>query len=414
MPGQHKALDTSKLDAVCNLVAAGVSIRQAARFMDCDPKSIRRERARNDEFRRRLDKAKSAASIRPIQTLLAATQDNWRAALCWMERVDPDRFARPDATVVTKREANRFVADLIAAIEKAIKKPNQRKRLFRLLTPAMPTAMRRNWEMIARRRAAEDFDRRQAERDEKRRRQRRARDNRRSRLWSEIGDWLPWELYKKLQANEDLLDPEEVFGQTPGDSRTPDELIDDALADVPRHYKPGSMKSEQYVARHSESEPYYSWEQWCALSQEERKRISSERARKRRLLEAALWPAAPSPEDAAADDPTPADPTKGASLGTIEASPATNDGTPPGRLPDDSASPPTAEPKPPNDLPFSGEAPSPAEGLATKEKNFPGGNPSEAPCSPIPVEDSPWRAPRSRFSAPSPVQFRGLGLPYLK
>jgi hypothetical protein len=364
MSGQHKALDASKQDAVCNLIAAGVSIRQAARYVECDPKSIRREAARNDDFRRRLDKAKSEASIRPIQTLLEAAQEDWRAALSWMERVDPDRFARPDAAVVTKREANKFVADLIEAIEKEVKNPRERERLFRLLMPAMPTAMRRSWEINARRRAAQAFDRRQGERDEKKRLQRRARDERRWRLWHEIGEWLPWELYTKLQQNEDLFDPEEVFGQTPGDNRTPNELIDDAFADVPRHYRPGSMKSDEYVAINMGQQKIYGYREWCAQSREERDRISAEYDRKRRALETALWPPAQSPEDSMPDvaspigsapDATP----KGASLVANDASPATNNFPPLRRLPDDSASLQSAEPKPRNDLPFSSEAPSP-------------------------------------------------------
>jgi len=369
MPGQQKALDTSKQDAVCNLVAAGVSIRQAARFVDCDPKSIRRERARNDEFRRRLDKAKSAASIRPIQTVLAAAQQDWRAALCWMERIDPDRFARPDATVVTKREANRFVADLIAAIEKAIKKPNKRKRFFRLLTPAMPTAMRRNWEINAVHRATERatqvFDERQAERERRKHIKRRERDSRRWQLWEEIGNWLPPELRDKLEQNRDLLDPQEVFVQMPAPADStgsatrgnqwPDDLIGEALADVPRNYPPGSYGAEMEALNSRGREKIYSYEQWCALTQEERERIASERHTKIDPAAAAQSPTALSPDDA-----PPVDPTKGASLDTQDASPATNDRTPPGRLPDDRASPPSAEPKPPNDLPFSDEAPSPA------------------------------------------------------
>jgi hypothetical protein len=394
MAGQKKALDTSKQDAICNLVASGVSIRQAARYVDCDPKSIRREAGRNDAFRGRLQKAKSEVKIRPVQTLLEAAQDDWRAALSWMECVDPDRFARPEAAIVTKREANQFVADLIAAVEKEVKNPNEQNRLFRVLTPAMPTAMRRNWEISARRRAAQNFDRRQAERAEKRRLARRAHDDRRSRLWNEIADWLPWKLYDKLLKNHDLFDPEEVFGQTPGDNRTPGEIRKDALADVPRHYKPGSKKSEEYVALHSDFEQPYSWEEWCALPQAERERISSERERKRNLLANALWPAGQSTDDAATDDAatddaatddavaddavaddavaddavaddavadetTPDKATKGASLIAQEASPATNIDTPLGRLSGNNASPPSADPKPPNDLPSADEAPSP-------------------------------------------------------
>src|SRR5262245_9687846 len=94
--GRPRALGDDQQDTVCSLVAAGVSVRQAADFLDCDPRSIRREAQRNEDFRRRLAKAKTEARVHPLETLQRAAQTNWRAALNWMERFDPDRFARPN------------------------------------------------------------------------------------------------------------------------------------------------------------------------------------------------------------------------------------------------------------------------------------------------------------------------------
>ena len=240
--GRPRALDDQKLKTVCSLVAAGVSLRQAAHFVDCDPQSIRREAARNDDFRAQLAKAKSEANIHPLQTLHQAAKANWRAALSWMERIDPDRFARPDAAIVTKREANQLVADLIDAIERAISSPQERKNLFDLLTPAMPAAMRRRWNGPAMRRALERatqvFDNREAERERKELTEKSQRDRRRRNLWHEIAQWLPAELYHKFAHNEDLFDPEEVFAQPPG----PGPLVSDAH----KTYKPGTIGAQTY------------------------------------------------------------------------------------------------------------------------------------------------------------------------
>ena len=85
--GQPRALDDEKQKTVCSLVAAGASLRQAAHFVDCDPKTIRREARRNDDFRGQLAKAKSEANIHPLQTLQQAAKTNWRAALSWMEHI---------------------------------------------------------------------------------------------------------------------------------------------------------------------------------------------------------------------------------------------------------------------------------------------------------------------------------------
>src|SRR5262245_9602092 len=80
--GRPRALDEDKQTTVCSLVAAGVSIREAADFLDCDPRSIRREAERNENFRRQLAQAKSDARIHPLETLRRAAKSNWRAALC--------------------------------------------------------------------------------------------------------------------------------------------------------------------------------------------------------------------------------------------------------------------------------------------------------------------------------------------
>ena len=61
-PGRPKALDETQHGNVCELVAGGSSIRQAARYMGCAPSSIRREAARNEEFRRQLAMAKAEAA----------------------------------------------------------------------------------------------------------------------------------------------------------------------------------------------------------------------------------------------------------------------------------------------------------------------------------------------------------------
>ena len=240
--GRPKALDGENQKTVCSLLAAGASLRQAARYVDCDPQSIRREAERNDEFRRQLAKAKSEANIEPLETLRHAAKNDWRAALSWMERIDPDRFARRDASVITKREANQFVADLIESIDQAISKPRERNNLFKLLAPAMPAAMRRCWDGKATRRALERatqvFDNRKQERQRRKCMEKSQRDLRRRNLWHEIGKWLPTELKQKFAQNEDLFDPEEVFTEVPG----PGPLVRDAA----RTYKPGSNGAMQY------------------------------------------------------------------------------------------------------------------------------------------------------------------------
>jgi hypothetical protein len=196
--GQPKALDDDKQHTICQLVAAGVTLRQAAGFVDCDPKTIRREAQRNDDFRRRLAKAKSEAAVPPLQTLRQAAKSNWRAALSLMDRLEPNQFARQNTKIITQREANQFAADLVASIERAVSDADERKDLFELLSTAMPPAMRRRWDGQGMRRALSDamhdLDAKRMERQE--RCAKRHRD-----LLAQISHYLPWELLPVVAAH---------------------------------------------------------------------------------------------------------------------------------------------------------------------------------------------------------------------
>lgn len=201
-PGRPKALDSDKQTTVCSLVASGVSVRQAAHYLGCAPKSIRREAERNGEFRAQLAKARSEARMHPLETLRQAATTNWRAALAWMERLEPDRFARPDASVITKMEANQFVDNLIETIEKTVSNPRNRNDLFQLLSAALPAAMSRRWEKRAMPRAmqrvAEQLDHNRKEENKKWNAERKARGERRFELFHEMTPYLPLALCQRL------------------------------------------------------------------------------------------------------------------------------------------------------------------------------------------------------------------------
>lgn len=235
--GRPKVLDEGKQATICSLITAGVSLRQAANFVDCDPNSIRREVQRNDGFRRQLAKAKSEASIQPLETLKRAAKDDWRAALRWMERIDPVRFARPNASAITQREANRFIDDLVESIERLVSNDRERRDLFKLLSAAMPAAMRKRWNGYRSRRNIKRVkhasDLRRLKADQKERIERRARDERRCKLFSELAPHLPQKLRAKLNLNSDLLDPEEEFAQRPAASASPTSAAAELQKDAP-------------------------------------------------------------------------------------------------------------------------------------------------------------------------------------
>jgi IS30 family transposase len=226
MPGRPKALDDDKCSTICSLVATGVSLRQAAHYLGCTPTSIRREAKRNAEFRERLNKAKAEARIQPLETLQQAAKSNWRAALAWMERLDPDRFANPSESIVTKREANRFVDDLIESIEDVVKNPRQRRDLFDRLEAALPLAMERRWHGDSINRAVDqikdDIQERNRLRSSRISHLKSERDRRRIKLYDEIAKYLPQSMLSKLWGQRELLDPKEVFAEHRSESDRPE------------------------------------------------------------------------------------------------------------------------------------------------------------------------------------------------
>jgi hypothetical protein len=213
------SLDDAQRDSVCSLVADGFTIRQAAHFNDTTPRTIQREAQRNERFRQRLTKAKSAVTVRPLHTLREAARTNWRAAVCLMERLEPERFANPSANVVSQSEANQFVTHLVAAIEEGVSSQKERAVVFKLLSVAMPAAMRRRWNKRTIRSKVEwaigesEHQKRMAAIKENKAHW--LRQQRRWDLLREMHKYLPDDVFKKLGWNDDLLDPEKPLPPLP-------------------------------------------------------------------------------------------------------------------------------------------------------------------------------------------------------
>jgi len=92
--GRPRVLDEVKRGEICALISVGCSLEAAARYVGCNPSTIRREAVRNDEFYKRLRNAEVAAEIKPLNALQRAAATHWRAAAWLLERTRPDRFAK--------------------------------------------------------------------------------------------------------------------------------------------------------------------------------------------------------------------------------------------------------------------------------------------------------------------------------
>src|SRR3972149_3390604 len=99
-----RALDELKRREICALVSAGCGIAEAARYVGCNPVTIRREAPRNAEFHEPLRNADLRAELSPLQALRQAAHTHWRAAAWFLERTQPDRFGRRNPDTVTPQD----------------------------------------------------------------------------------------------------------------------------------------------------------------------------------------------------------------------------------------------------------------------------------------------------------------------
>jgi hypothetical protein len=98
-PGRPYVLDDRRCAEICDLAAAGHSIRNVARLIGCDVKTIRRHAARDPNFGRLLTTAVISARHDPLKMMRRAAGASWRAAAWLLERTEPDRYGKqPPAT----------------------------------------------------------------------------------------------------------------------------------------------------------------------------------------------------------------------------------------------------------------------------------------------------------------------------
>jgi len=100
--GRPRALDETKRREICALVSAGSGIERAAKYVGCNPSTIRREALRNADFHDQLRQAELAAELEPLRLLRKKANTHWRAAAWLLERFNPQRFSKQDVQRLSK------------------------------------------------------------------------------------------------------------------------------------------------------------------------------------------------------------------------------------------------------------------------------------------------------------------------
>ena len=125
--GRPRALDDTKRREVCAMVSAGSGIERAAKYVGCNPSTIRREALRNADFHDQLRRAELAAELEPLQLLRKKAATHWRAAAWLLERVNPHRFNKQDVNRLTKDQVEELFEEILEVIDSEM--PDQETRI---------------------------------------------------------------------------------------------------------------------------------------------------------------------------------------------------------------------------------------------------------------------------------------------
>lgn len=134
--GRPRALDEFKRREICALVSAGCGLSTAARYVGCSVRTIDREAERNPDFNEKIRRALLAAEVTPLQALRKAASTHWRAAAWMLERIDPDRYAKPNPALLHPDTLISIVQDLVDAIVDEVSDPEDQQRITESLQRA--------------------------------------------------------------------------------------------------------------------------------------------------------------------------------------------------------------------------------------------------------------------------------------
>ena len=98
-PGRPRALDDTSA-ANLRLISAGCGLEGAARYVGCDPSTIRREARRNQDFAQQLRHAQRDCELVPLNAMHKAANRYWRAAAWLLERTHAQPFGKIDPQTI--------------------------------------------------------------------------------------------------------------------------------------------------------------------------------------------------------------------------------------------------------------------------------------------------------------------------
>ena len=125
---------------ICGILSVGCDRQTAADYVGCTLADLRRELQRDPSFLADVCRAEAGIELSHMRAVQEAATEKkeWRAAVWWLERHAPERFARRAAGTLTARQLKAFVALVADALHADVRNPEDRARItIRLQTIAV-------------------------------------------------------------------------------------------------------------------------------------------------------------------------------------------------------------------------------------------------------------------------------------
>ncbi len=126
-------LDDGKRREISALLTAGYSFTAAAKYVDCSRRTINREIERNPEFAERVRRASIVGQMDALTTVRQAARSDWRAAAWYLERTNPQRFAKRNPALFKVEELTEQIESVAVIVMDEVEDEDTRDRIIRKL-----------------------------------------------------------------------------------------------------------------------------------------------------------------------------------------------------------------------------------------------------------------------------------------
>lgn len=123
------------------VLSVGCDRETAAKYVGCAIDELVESARRDDGFAAALRKSEAGVELAHMRNIQQAAKDekHWRASVWWLERLAPERFARRDAGVVTRRELAGLLSTIASGIAAEVRHEDDRQRVLDKLTEVAHT-----------------------------------------------------------------------------------------------------------------------------------------------------------------------------------------------------------------------------------------------------------------------------------